>query len=40
MDETGHPFNNVPPKIVSRKGFRDVIKLTSAERSDIVIVVA
>jgi len=34
------PFNNVPPKIVNRKGFRDVMKLTSAERSEKVITVA
>jgi hypothetical protein len=40
MDETGRPFNNVPPKIVNRKGFRDVMKLTSAERGDKVITVA
>jgi len=40
MDETGRPFNNVPPKIVSRKEFRDVIKLMSAERGDNVTVVA
>jgi len=40
MDNTGRPFNNVPPKIVSRKGFRDVIKLTGAERGNNVTVVA
>jgi hypothetical protein len=40
MDETGRPFNNVPPKIVNRKGFMDVMKLTSTERGDKVIIVA
>lgn len=40
MDKTGCPFNNAPPKIVNRKGFRDVMKLTSAERDDKVIIVA
>jgi hypothetical protein len=37
VDETGFPPNNVPPKIVTAKGVRDVIKFISAERGENVL---
>lgn len=40
MDESGFPLNNVPSKIVSQKGIREVVKLTNAERGENVTVVA
>jgi hypothetical protein len=40
MDETEFPLNNVPSKIVTTKGVRDVTKFTSAERGENVTVFA
>lgn len=40
MDETGFPLNNKPSRIVSEKGTKEVVALTSVERGENVTVIA
>jgi hypothetical protein len=40
MEETGFPFNNIPPKIVATKGAREVVKFTNVDRDENVTAVA